>query len=68
MTVFDSKGEKVVYNDEWVQKFIENSKAKAKKTEKKEEKPKSSDDSSKKENKKDADSNAVQTKKKEGSN
>lgn len=68
LTVFDSKGEKVVYNDEWVQKFIENSKAKAKKTEKKEEKPKSSDDSSKKENKKDADSNAVQTKKKEGSN
>jgi len=69
LTVFDAKGEKVVYNDEWVQKFIENSKAKAKKTEnKKEEKPKSSDDSSKKENKKDADSNAVQTKKKEGSN
>lgn len=68
LTVFDPKGEKVVYNDEWVQKFIENSKAKAKKTEKKEEKPKSSDDSSKKENKKDADSNAVQTKKKEGSN
>lgn len=68
LTTFNSKGEKVVYNDEWVQKFIENSKAKAKKTEKKEEKPKSSDDSSKKENKKDADSNAVQTKKKEGSN
>ena len=69
LTVFDPKGEKVVYNDVWVQKFIENSKAKAKKTEnKKEEKPKSSDDSSKKENKKDADSNAVQTKKKEGSN
>lgn len=68
LTTFDSKGEKVVYNDEWVQKFIENSKAKAKKTEKKEEKPKSSDDSSKKGNKKDADSNAVQTKKKEGSN
>lgn len=68
LTVFDPKGEKVVYNDEWVQKFIEKSKAKAKKTEKKEEKPKSSDDSSKKENKKDADSNAVQTKKKEGSN
>ena len=70
LTTFDSKGEKVVYNDEWVQKFIENSKAKAKKTEnKKEEKPKSSDDSSKKENKKDADSNAVQTKKKkEGNN
>ena len=69
LTTFDSKGEKVVYNDEWVQKFIENSKAKAKKTEKKEEKPKGSDDSSKKEeNKKDADSNTVQTKKKEGSN
>ena len=70
LTTFDSKGEKVVYNDEWVQKFIENSKAKAKKTEKKEEKPKSSDDSSKKEeNKKETDSNAVQTKKKkEGSN
>lgn len=70
LTTFDSKGEKVVYNDEWVQKFIENSKAKAKKTEKKEEKPKGSDDSSKKEeNKKETDSNAVQTKKKkEGSN
>lgn len=70
LTTFDSKGEKVAYDDEWVQKFIENSKAKAKKTEnKKEEKPKSSDDSSKKENnKKDADSNTVQTKKKEGSN
>lgn len=68
LTVFDSKGEKVVYNDEWVQKFIENSKAKAKKTEKKEEKPKSSDDSSKKEDK-NADSNTVQTKKKkEGNN
>lgn len=69
LTVFDPKGEKVVYNDEWVQKFIENSKAKAKKTEnKKEEKPKSSDDSSKKEDK-NADSNTVQTKKKkEGSN
>lgn len=69
LTVFDPKGEKVVYNDEWVQKFIENSKAKAKKTEnKKEEKPKSSDDSSKKEDK-NADSNAVQTKKKkEGNN
>ena len=50
LTTFDSKGEKVVYNDEWLQKFIENSKAKAQKTEnKKEEKPKSSDDSSKKE-------------------
>lgn len=70
LTTFDSKGEKVAYDDEWVQKFIENSKAKAKKTEnKKEEKQKSSDDSSKKENnKKDADSNTVQTKKKEGSN
>lgn len=69
LTVFDPKGEKVVYNDEWVQKFIENSKAKAKKTEnKKEEKPKSSDDSSKKEDK-NADSNTVQTKKKkEGNN
>lgn len=69
LTVFDSKGEKVVYNDEWVQKFIENSKVKAKKTEnKKEEKPKSSDDSSKKEDK-NADSNTVQTKKKkEGNN
>ena len=69
LTTFDSKGEKVVYNDEWVQKFIENSKAKAKKTEnKKEEKPKSSDDSSKKEDK-NADSNTVQTKKKkEGNN
>ena len=69
LTVFDSKGEKVVYNDEWVQKFIENSKAKAKKTEnKKEEKPKNSDDSSKKEDK-NADSNTVQTKKKkEGNN
>ena len=50
LTTFDSKGEKVAYDDEWVQKFIENSRAKAKKTEnKKEEKPKSSDDSSKKE-------------------
>ena len=68
LTVFDPKGEKVTYNDEWVQKFIENSKAKAKKTENKAgEKPKSSDDSSKKEDK-NADSNTVQTKKKEGSN
>ena len=69
LTVFDPKGEKVVYNDEWVQKFIENSKAKAKKTENKAgEKPKNSDDSSKKEDK-DADSNTVQTKKKkEGNN
>lgn len=69
LTVFDPKGEKVTYNDEWVQKFIENSKAKAKKTENKAgEKPKSSDDSSKKEDK-NADSNTVQTKKKkEGNN
>ena len=67
LTVFDPKGEKVVYNDEWVQKFIENSKAKAKKTEKKEEKPKSSDGSSKKEDK-EAGLNTVQTKKKEGNN
>lgn len=69
LTVFDPKGEKVVYNDEWVQKFIENSKAKAKKTENKAgEKPKNSDDSSKKEDK-NADSNTVQTKKKkEGNN
>ena len=57
LTTFDSKGEKVAYDDEWVQKFIENSKAKAKKTENKKE-----------ENKKDADSNTVQIKKKEGSN
>lgn len=57
LTAFDSKGEKVAYDDEWVQKFIENSKAKAKKTENKKE-----------ENKKDADSNTVQIKKKEGSN
>lgn len=69
LTVFDPKGEKVVYNDEWVQKFIENSKAKAKKTENKAgEKPKNSDDSSKKEDR-NADSNTVQTKKKkEGNN
>ena len=68
LTTFDSKGEKVAYNDEWVQKFIENSKTKAKKTENKAgEKPKSSDDSSKKEEK-NADSNTVQIKKKEGSN
>ena len=68
LTVFDPKGEKVVYNDEWVQKFIENSKAKAKKTENKAgEKPKSSDDSSKKEDK-NADSNTVQTKKKKEGN
>lgn len=57
LTTFDSKGERVTYDDEWVQKFIENSKAKAKKTENKKE-----------ENKKDADSNTVQIKKKEGSN
>ena len=57
LTTFDSKGEKVAYDDDWVQKFIENSKAKAKKTENKKE-----------ENKKDADSNTVQIKKKEGSN
>ena len=57
LTTFDLKGEKVTYDDEWVQKFIENSKAKAKKTENKKE-----------ENKKDADSNTVQIKKKEGSN
>ena len=57
LTTFDSKGEKVAYDDEWVQKFIENSKAKAKKTENKKE-----------ENKKDGDSNTVQIKKKEGSN
>lgn len=75
LTVFDAKGEKVVYDDEWVQKFIENSKAKAKKTEnKKNEKPKSSDDSSKKDEKQKSDSKEVQTKssnstkKKEGSN
>ena len=70
LTVFDPKGEKVVYNDEWVQKFIENSKAKAKKTENKAgEKPKNSDDSSK-EDDKNKDSNTVQTKKKkkEGNN
>ena len=57
LTTFDPKGEKVAYDNEWVQKFIENSKAKAKKTENKKE-----------ENKKDADSNTVQIKKKEGSN
>lgn len=62
LTVFNTKGEKVVYDDAWVQKFIGTSKAKAKKTENKnEEKPKS-------------DSKEVQTKssnltsKKEGSN
>ena len=57
LTAFNSKGEKVSYDDEWVQKFIENSKAKAKKTE------------SKKEGKeKTTDSQLVQSKKKEGSN
>lgn len=62
LTVFDAKGEKVVYDDEWVQKFIENSKAKAKKTE------------NKKDEKQKSDSKEVQTKssnstkKKEGSN
>lgn len=55
LTAFDTKGEKVVYNDEWVQKFIENSKAKANKTEKKDEKQKS-------------DSKEEQTEKKEGNN
>lgn len=57
LTAFNSKGEKVSYDDEWVQKFIENSKAKAKKTEnKKEGKEKTTD------------SQLVQSKKKEGSN
>lgn len=55
LTAFDTKGEKVVYNDDWVQKFIENSKAKANKTEKKDEKQKS-------------DSKEAQTEKKEGDN
>lgn len=55
LTAFDTKGEKVVYNDDWVQKFIENSKAKANKTEKKDEKQKS-------------DSKEEQTEKKEGNN
>lgn len=55
LTVFDAKGEKVVYDDEWVQKFIENSKAKLNKTEKKDEKQKS-------------DSKEAQTEKKEGNN
>lgn len=55
LTAFDTKGEKVVYNDAWVQKFIENSKAKANKTEKKDEKQKS-------------DSKEEQTEKKEGNN
>lgn len=57
LTAFNSRGEKVSYDDEWVQKFIENSKAKAKKTEnKKEGKEKTTD------------SQLVQSKKKEGSN
>lgn len=57
LTAFNSRGEKVSYGDEWVQKFIENSKAKAKKTEnKKEGKEKTTD------------SQLVQSKKKEGSN
>lgn len=75
LTTFDTKGEKVVYDDEWVQKFIENSKAKARKTEnKKDEQQKSSDDSSKKDEKQKSDSKEVQTKssnltkKKEGNN
>lgn len=55
LTTFDTKGEKVVYNDDWVQKFIENSKAKANKNEKKDEKQKS-------------DSKEAQTEKKEGDN
>ena len=68
LTVFDAKGEKIVYDDEWVQKFIENSKAKLNKTEKKDDKAKKSDDSSKKDDKKKSDSSEVQTEKKEGSN
>jgi MJ0042 family finger-like protein len=68
LTVFDAKGEKVVYDDEWVQKFIENSKAKLNKPEKKEEQTKKSDDSSKKDDKKKSDSSEAQTEKKEGSN
>ena len=67
LTVFDAKGEKVVYDDEWVQKFIENSKAKLNKPEKKDEQTKKSDDSSKKDEKK-SDSSEAQTDKKEGSN
>lgn len=67
LTVFDTKGEKVVYDDEWVQKFIENSKAKLNKTDKKDDKTKKSDDSSKKDEKK-SDSSEAQTEKKEGSN
>ena len=68
LTVFDAKGEKVVYDDEWVQKFIENSKAKLNKPEKKDEQTKKSDDSSKKDDKKKSDSSEAQTEKKEGSN
>lgn len=68
LTVFDAKGEKVVYDDEWVQKFIENSKAKLNKTDKKDDKTKKSDDSSKKEEKQKSDSSEAQTEKKEGSN
>lgn len=68
LTVFDAKGEKVVFDDEWVQKFIENSKAKLNKPEKKEEQTKKSDDSSKKDDKKKSDSSEAQTEKKEGSN
>lgn len=68
LTVFDAKGEKIVYDDEWVQKFIENSKAKLNKTDKKDEQTKKSDDSSKKEEKQKSDSSEAQTEKKEGSN
>ena len=68
LTVFDAKGEKVVYDDEWVQKFIENSKAKLNKIEKKDDKTKKSDDSSKKDEKQKTDSSEAQTEKKEGSN
>lgn len=68
LTVFDAKGEKIVYDDEWVQKFIENSKAKLNKTDKKDDKTKKSDDSSKKEEKQKSDSSEAQTEKKEGSN
>ena len=68
LTVFGAKGEKVVYDDEWVQKFIENSKAKLNKSEKKDEQTKKSDDSSKKDDKKKSDSSEAQTEKKEGSN
>jgi dnaJ domain containing protein len=68
LTVFDAKGEKVVYDDEWVQKFIENSKAKLNKPEKKDEQTKKTDDSSKKDDKQKSDSSEAQTEKKEGSN